>query len=168
MKFQDTPRELQHLARQAAEELTRLRFRVFVERAFNNNAPLRTTLLGQKGKESVLIEVQRKPYFGSALRDLAIWLNGGREFARLFLAISAESDIAGTVLRELKRYGVGLMMLDADGTVQNVQSAQTYALLVPPNPQVSLGSLTSKVCALCAQFNACDRKAALRDVFELV
>lgn len=168
MHFEDTLLELRGLALNVACEFERTSFRMSAERALNDHAPLRTTLIGQKGSERVLVEVQSRLVFGSAIRDLALWLNQNLEYASLYLATSSEAEISGRLLRELKRFGVGLLLVDEDGTIQTVQRGQIFALLVPPKPAVPLGHLKRAICMLCERFNDGDRKGALRDLFEFV
>ena len=168
MQFEDTLLELHGLARNIAREFERRSFRVLAERALGEHAPLRTTLLGKKGEERVLVEVQSRLVFGSAIRDLALWLNRNREYASLYLATSSEAVIPGRLLRELKRHGVGLLLVDEDGTIQTIQRGQIFALLVPLTPAAPLSQLKKIICRLCERFNDGDRKDALRDLFELV
>ncbi len=168
VQFEDTPLELRGLAGKVAREFERTSFRMFAERALSDHAPFRTTLMGQKGKERILFEVQTQLRFGTALRDLVVWLRQELEYASLYLATSSEAGIPGSLLRELKRHGVGLLLVDEDGTIQTVQQGQIFALLVPLTPTAPLSQLKKTICKLCERFNDGDRKDALRDLFELV
>ncbi len=168
MHFEDTLLELRGLARNVAVAFEQNSFRMFAERALNEDVRFRTTLLGEKGRERVLVEVQSRLVLGSAILDLARLLRRNLEYASLYLATSFEAEMSGRLLGELKHCGVGLLLVRDNGTIQTVQRAQVFALLVPPTPPVPLGQLKGAICALCVRFNDGDRKGALSDLFEFV
>lgn len=168
MRFEYTPQELQPLAELVANEFQSRGYRIRVERALEEDSPLCTTVLASKGHESVLLEIQTKAVVSSALVKLATWLNHERKFACVYIAMPSDHEIPGGVVRDLKRYGIGLLLVEDDGRVHEVQRAQTYALLVPQTPPVPLGKKKVAVVSMCRRFNDGDRKDALRDLFELV
>lgn len=169
MKFDDTPTELRKLALAVTKWPKTPKLKWSAEKALEDAAPLRTTLIGRRGAESFLIEVQSRPHFGSALQSLARWLNQERKFARLSIAVPSSVDIPGALPHEAQTYGVGVIVVDMNtGSIIELQRAQTFSLLVPPLPSVALGPLKAKVCGLCRRFNEGDRRDALRDAFELV
>lgn len=168
MEFQDTPREVKPIAEHAATYLEGDGYSVSPEKPVDSDAPFRTTIYAKKGQELMLVEAQRNLRYDASIKELALWLDQNRHFARLYIATGDDIDIPGRTLKQLKKDGVGLLMFDENGNSHEVQRARNYALIVPPVPNAALGNLKRRVCRLCERFNGGDRKDALRDLFELV
>ena len=113
----------------------------------------------------MLVEAQFNLSYETSIKELALWCDQNRSFARVYIA-TRDAGIPAGILRQLKRDGVGLLVFN--GNPLEVQRARTYALQVPKVPAVPLGSLKAKISKLCVRFNEGDRKDALRDLFELV
>jgi hypothetical protein len=168
LRLDALPPELRAAAATVATYFETEAFRIFTERPVAPDAPLRTTLLCQRGRESILVEVQTRAHLGRAIEDLARWLDSTRQFSSLFLAVPITSDVPGTLLQKLKQYGVGLLLADETRDVQELVRARVFSLLVPVVPNAALGPLSARVCALGQKFNDGDRKEALREMFDLV
>jgi len=173
VKFENdafTPAEAQGIALRLADHFEAERYRVKLEKALQDDAPYRTTLLASLADLALLIEVQRTPSFTDDLQQLSIWLDQGRIYAQLYLAIEPVDDapLSGRMIQQLRRQGIGLMLVDPDGSVDISFEAPNPALIVTPDPTLPLGSSRSEMNQCVRRFNSGDRKAALRDLFEMV
>ena len=168
MRFVFTPEEAQRTARTVCRGLTKEGFTVQVERAYSALAPYRTTLLARLGHLAKLIESQGILDFHRELLELSRWLAARREYAELYLATSDEAVVTPNMLQHLRREGVGLLIVEADGKVGVLEKASNPALLVTPEPTLKYGPCKNEVEAAVKKFNLTDRKDGLRDMCEIV
>jgi hypothetical protein len=96
------------------------------------------------------------------------WLMANRKYAELFIAVDENADLPVRELNDVKRDGVGLLMVDDTGSVHVAESARNPALTVNPDPTLRYGDCKSEVEAAIEKFNHVDRKDGLRDMCELV
>jgi hypothetical protein len=165
-----TPLEAQSLALHVAAALEGEGYRVQPEQAYDQNAPFRTTIHASFAGLVVLVEVQRAPACTAELRELAGWLDHNRIYAQLYVAVEASDDapLSGRMLQQLRRLGVGLLLVDLGGHVETSMDARNPALIVTPDPTLALGGCRAEVGRCIQRFNNGDRKGALQEMFEMV
>jgi len=168
MRFDVTPEEAQPPARAMIRFFAKQKMKVVVERPAWPDAPYRTTLVAVRAGRHVLVEAQGVLTYGRSLKDLVAWLSGKRQYAELYIATSDEAVLQAGVLGEMKNDGVGLFVVDDEGTVSEHQRARNPALVVTPDPTLKLGACKSEVLAAVKKFNDVDRKDGLRDMCEMV
>ncbi len=168
MKFIFTPEEARGPAFAVAKYLTRQRMSVKVEIAAWPDAPYRTTLTAKKSGLYVLVEAQGTPNYTKPLRDLWAWLAAKRHYAELYLATLGAAVLEASMLAELQRDGVGLLIVEEDGRVVRNHSGRNPALIVTPEPTLSYGDCKAEVARAVEKFNDGERKDGLRDMCELV
>jgi hypothetical protein len=168
MKFTLTADEAQPSATAVWRHFKRKGMLVRPEVKVWSDAPYRTTLVASRAQLHVLVEAQGTPAYGNALKDLAHWLGANRHYAELYLATSEDAQIEARMLAEIKKDGVGLLIVAENGVVTESERARNAALVVTPDPTLRLGSCTYEVRAALTKFNDVDRKDGLRDMCELV
>jgi len=140
-----------------------------LEEALAADAPLRTTIKAEKkGQPVMLIEAQGTAMYPQHVRDLRTWIHAERAYCSLSLAVSESATVAGSTLSRLARDGVGLLVVHQDGEIAVAQRAIVPALVVTPDPGLRLGKYKAKVTAIVTDFNLGNRKAALRELCDLV
>src|ERR1700681_1994156 len=168
MQFLFTPEEAQTTASQVASWLKAQQFEIEVESALGPDAPYRTSLVASKGGFSWLIEAQGTANYNAQLQRLSSWLSARRLHCELYLAAPEDSVLQGKLLKDLKRDGVGLLLVSDDGSIEIAIKSRNPALVVTPDPTLVLGGMRAEVTILVERFNQGDRKDALRDMYELV
>ncbi len=166
MKFAFTPDEGQETARTVAKHLAKT-MKVFVEQPFSTEAPYRTTLLARMGDLTVLVEAQGTVDYHRELRDLATWLSARREYTELYIAASHDAGMVTGQLREMKKDGVGLYLVDKDKRVTPIHNPRNPALVVRPEPTLRYGDCEDEVRESLEKFNNGNRKDGLRDMCEI-
>src|SRR5258706_4446934 len=170
MDFIFTPNEAQAAAEAVALHFQRQKLRVLIEqRAWPDaDLPMRTTLVAIKGELRILIEVQGAFTYHQPLKDLAKWLGMKRLYAELYIATGSDAEGSAGAIHELRRDGVGLLVVGTDGTVHVTVRARNAALVVTPDPTLKYGDCRNEVTAALEKFNDINRKDGLRDLCELV
>ncbi len=172
MKFvftKDTPDEAKRSALAVAKYLSKLGLKVRTQAPGWSDAPYRTTLLGVRSGLQILVEAQGSLNYSAVLKKFLAWLAIGRHYAELYLATTSDTalEAVGT-LAEMKKDGVGLLLVDEGGGVSVHQVARNQALVVTPDPTLRYGECKAEVLAAVRKFNDTDRKDGLRDMCELV
>jgi len=168
MKFEITPEDAQPAALAVLEYYRGLGLKVSVEKAIDDAAPYRTTLLVASRGPQILVEAQGSLNYGRSLRELMAWIESRRSYAVLSIAVLAAADLRAGVLHELKRDGMGLLIVGEDGNVQEHYRPRNPALVVTPDPTLRFGAESGRVGAALKKFNEVDRKDGLRDMCEIV
>lgn len=166
MKFTLTPDEAQAIAEAVHADLKKRHFGVEIEQPLTDDAPI-PTLRAERSGLTVAVEAQRKPKLTPSIRELALWTIRERQYSQVYVATDIDATLSARVLKEFKRLGIGLMVVDGID-VEISHEAQIPALVVTPDPNLKLGRCKSEVHALVKQFNEVDRKAALREMCDLV
>lgn len=168
MDFLITPEEAQPCAERLLGWLRSKGGKLIVERAAWDDSPYRTTLYRKTDEELTLYEVQGQLSFHQRLQNFAQWLAAQRHSAELFLVAEESSATTAQLFVELKRYGVGLLLLRDDGHFHCPIAARNPALQVTLDPSLRFGTTRSEVMACLDKFNHGYRKDALRDLCEMV
>lgn len=143
-------------------------YRVRQLQAIADDAPYRTTLVATKSSLRILVEAQKHPRWHATLEKLARWLSARREYCELYVATDEDSELTGSLLKDLRREGVGLLLVNVGGQVHVQERARNPALVVMPAPGLSLGPSRNAVEEALNKFNDIDRKDGLRDMCEIV
>jgi len=168
MKFILTPEEAQDTAGDIAKYLRKRGMEVKIEVEPWASAPYRTTLVATKGELRLLVEAQGTLNYGKALKELAMSLAANRLYAQLYLAVATEAVFQAGMLGEMKKDGVGLLVVDEHGVVSESQRARNPALVVTPDPTLRFGDCKDGIIDAVKKFNDVDRKDGLRDMCEIV
>jgi hypothetical protein len=168
MDFLITPEEAQTTARAVASHLQGAKFKVSVETSVDDDLRFRPTLHAERDGLLVLVEAQGQPSYTKSMRELATWATLHRKYCRIYIATSVEARLSGQLLKDTKRAGVGIMIVDEEGVVGIDKEARNPALIVTPEPTLKLAHRKTRVHELVEQFNDGHRKAALHDMCELV
>lgn len=168
MPFEVTPEEAQRTAVAVMKYFRRRKVTMRIERKVWDDAPYRTTLSGTQSGLQLLIEAQGAPAYGGTLKALATWLAARRYNVEFCVAIPSDGALQAGVLEEMRRDGVGLFVVEANGSVRETQKPRNPALVVNPEPTLRFGPRKSEVDAAIKKFNDTDRKDGLRDMCELV
>jgi hypothetical protein len=168
MKFEITPEEAQPLARAVIRHLKSKGMTVRVEKSAFDGAPYRTTVVAEKSGRKILVEAQGVLGYGRSQKDLAIWLAANRHYAEFYIATSDDAVSEIGALHAMKVSGVGLLIVQEDGTVTEHSKPKNPALIVTPDPTLSMGPLKQEVKEAVRKFNESDRKDGLRDMCEIV
>jgi hypothetical protein len=147
---------------------TERRATVVVERAIWNDAPFRTTLATTRPQPAVLVEVQGRFQYHTAVAALAAWMMARRFYAELYLAVDADAEVPGHALEQMKRDGVGLLLRMPAGEIVVTEFARNPALIVHPDPTLVFGECETDIKAAIRKFNYVDRKDGLRDMCAIV
>lgn len=168
IQFVFTPDEAQEAASAIISYLRSQGWATQVERALDVEAPYRTTIIGRLTKTHILVEAQGAPNYHKGLRELTGWLAKRRIDSELYLAIPEEASVPASTLREIRGDGVGLLIVDADNSVTEFLSAKNPILMISLDESLALGECRSDVVKAYHEFNQGNRKAALREVCEIV
>jgi hypothetical protein len=168
MQFELTPDEARPAARAIIKHLKKRKMKVLVERPAWEGAPYRTTVVAERAGLKILIEAQGVLAYGRSLQDFAAWLAANRRYAEFSIATTSEATIEVGVSHQMKKHGVGLLIVHEDGSVEEHHRPQNPALVVTPDPTLSLGTSKAEVIAAVRKFNETDRKDGLRDMCEIV
>lgn len=176
MKYSYTPEEAQPIANLVTLYLTKHKFKVKVEQAIDSSASYRTTLLGVKGKLSILIEAQRKPEISKSFREFALWLRGSDHCAEMFISTNRQAVFSGNFLKEIEDLRIGLLIIEDDKTMKFDREPCNPTFIVRPDPSLCFGKFKSVINTYLKKFNqpsSCftdtnPRKDALRDLCEHV
>jgi len=168
MKFIVTPEEAQLPALAIARQLRGRGMIVKAEIEAWTGSPYRTTLVARKSGLCLLVEAQGVLSYGRAIKELATWLAANRYYAELYLATVSEAVLQAGILGEMKRDGVGLLVVDENGVVSESQKARNPALVVTPEPTLRFGDCKQEILDAVKKFNEIDRKDGLRDMCEIV
>lgn len=168
MKFIVTPEEAQAPALAVARQLRKRGMTAKVEIEAWPGSPYRTTLVARQSGLCILVEAQGVLNYGKALKELATWLAANRHYAELYLATDSEAVLQAGMLGEMKRDGVGLLVVDENGVVSESQKARNPALVVTPDPTLRFGDCKQEILDAVKKFNEVDRKDGLRDMCETV
>jgi hypothetical protein len=120
------------------------------------------------GSEIVLYEVQGLLALHARLKDFAIWIAAERRCAELFLVGPSGSATTAELFSQLKKCGVGLMLLNDQNQFELSLSARNPAHIVTPDPSLRFGNAAAEVSNCVVKFNDGHRKDGLRDLCELV
>jgi hypothetical protein len=168
MTFLFTPEEAQTTAARVADWLRGQQFEIKIESAVTDDAPYRTSLVANKGGFYYLIEAQGTPNYAGQLERFSSWLSARRLHCEFYIAVHDDSTLQGRLLRDIRKDGVGLLLVGSDGSVEPMIRARNPALVVTPDPTLALGSIKAEVGEIVNRFNSGERKDALRDLCELV
>jgi len=168
MKFLVTPEEAQEPALAVAGQLRKRGMTVKAEIEAWPNSPYRTTLVARRSGFCLLVEAQGVLNYGKAIKGLATWLAANRHYSELYLATGSEAVLQAGMLEEMKRDGVGLLVVDEKGFVSESHKARNPALVVTPEPTLRFGDCKQEVLDAVSKFNEIDRKDGLRDMCETV
>lgn len=168
MKFQITPDEAHKPATAVIRHFKKKKMSVKIERAAWDDAPYRTTVVAERRGLKILIEAQGVLNYGRSLQDLASWLGSNRHYAEFYIATTRDATIEVGASHQMKKDGVGLLIVDDDGSVEVHHRPRNSALVITPDPTLSLGPIRAEVLSAISKFNDFDRKDGLRDMCEVV
>lgn len=168
MDFEFTPEEALPAAHKLAEHLLALRERVHVELPAWDDTPYRTTLFTRRSGETILYEVQGQVNFHQQLQGFAHWLGAQGHSAELYVVGPADCEISAGIYPAMRKAGVGLILVQDNGAIEQVLKSRNPALIVRPEPTLRYGALKNEVAACVQKFNDGERKDGLRDLCELV
>lgn len=168
MNFFITPEEALPCAERLLEHLRKEGGRLVIEKAAWDDSPYRTTLYRQVGAELTFYEAQGQLSFHNRLQNFAQWLAARRHSSEFYLVAEEGSATTAQLFIELQRYGVGLLLLRADGRFDCPIPAKNPAFQVTPDPALRLGARRQEVLACVEKFNNGQRKDGLRDICEMV
>lgn len=152
------------------------KYNVQIEKVITTDVPYRTTLLATRNHYSILVDAQHKPDVDIAVKDLVVWLLSNTRCAELFIATDRAAVFSGKFFRALDNTGIGLMIVEDDGTVIIDRNPKNPALVVNPEPGLKFGKYAKAVGTCLKKFNSPSsllsgdnyRKDALRDLCEIV
>lgn len=168
MRFIVTPEEAHVPALAVAKHLRKRGMTVKAEIEAWPDSPYRTTLVARKSGLTLLVEAQGVLSYGKAIKELATRLAANRYYAEIYLATMSEAVLQAGILGEMKRDGVGLLVVDENGDVSESQKARNSALVVNPEPTLRFGDCKQEILDAVKKFNDVDRKDGLRDMCETV
>ena len=76
--------------------------------------------------------------------------------------------MGATTLAEMRKHGVGWLVVQDGGAVIESSTARNPALVVTPDPNLRYGDCKAEVRAALVKFNEVNRKDGLRDMCEIV
>jgi hypothetical protein len=167
MDFTLTPDEAQATAQAVHAFLRRHKYSVEVEVAVADGVP-RPTLVGEINDLQVFVEAQKAPNISPTVAEVVNWANLNRVYGETYIATGEDEAVSGRLLKDLRRLGVGLMIVDPDGEVDVSLSARNPALIVTPDPTLALGRVKVEVTGCVETFNDGERKPALGQMCEIV
>jgi hypothetical protein len=168
MRFELTPEEAQAAALAVVRHFRKRRVAMKIEKSPWEDAPYRTTLAGGQSGLQILVEAQGMLDYGGRLKALMTWLAARRHYTEFYIAIMRDATTQASVLDEMREDGVGLLLVDVDGTVKETEKPRNPALVVNPDPTLAFGPHKIEVRAAVEKFNGTNRKDGLRDMCELV
>jgi hypothetical protein len=168
MKFQITPDEAQKPATAVIKFFKKKKMKVKIERAAWEDAPYRTTVVAEHAGLKILVEAQGVLSYGRSLQDLASWLGANRHYAEFYIATTTDASIEVGASHQMKKEGVGLLIIRDDGSIDVHHRPRNHALIIAPDPTLRLGPVKQEVLSAISKFNDSDRKDGLRDMCEVV
>jgi len=164
-----SPEEARTTALHIAKWLKREKFNVQLESGLDD-APYRTTVRARSNQLEYLVEAQGTPTLSGGVGELATWLSVERKYAQLYIGVAATDDtvLSGRMIEQMKRQGIGLLVVDGAKNVECAFEARNAALVITPEPTLKFGHCKKEVGKSVARFNQGDRKAGLRDMCEIV
>jgi hypothetical protein len=166
--FVFTPEDAQSTASVVAAHLESKSYTVTVESAVDQHLAFRPTISATDSALSIYVEAQSSPAYTTGVGDLVSWAHTQRAYCEIYIAAPMDAPLSGRLLERLKRNGVGLILIDDNDTVQIHQDARNPALVVTPDPHLSLGRCATVVREAVKRFNEVDRKGALSTMCEIV
>jgi hypothetical protein len=129
-----------------------------------------------KGKLSILIEAQQRLEISKSIREFALWLKGSNYCAEMFISTNRRAVFSGHFLKEIEDLGVGLLIIEDDGTIKIDRESCNPAFIVRPDPSLCFGRFKPVIDTCLKKFNQPSsyftdtnpRKDALRDLCEHV
>ncbi len=176
MDYICTPEEAQAIAEAVKDFLQRQRYSVQIEKAITAQVKYRTTLTATRNHYSILVDAQHKPEVDQSLTDLIVWLLSNSKCAELFIATDRAASFSGKFFKALDNTGIGLIIVEEDGSIRIDRNPKNPALIVRPEPGLKYGKHSVGVNACLTKFNTPTsllsednlRKDALRDLCEIV
>ena len=117
---------------------------------------------------TVYVEAQHEPGYTVGVAELVSWASVQRVYCEIFVALPMEASPKARFLAELKRNGVGVLLVGDDGSVTTYAGSRNPALVATPDPTLKLGRCKGEVLREVARFNDVDRTGALRAMCEIV
>lgn len=168
MSFIFTSEDAQPTATRIITCLRRAGYRIEIEKALDENAPYRTTLIVRKNRHAIyLIDVHPELRYTQSIRELNLFLAKERKNCELYIALDSNTKLAATMLTQLKKDGIGVLIIDENNKLDFHQKAKNFSLVVKPDPNLTFGSFSGQVWAAVQKFNDVDRKDGLRDLCEV-
>ncbi len=176
MTYIYTPDDAQSIADVIASFLTKRKYKVFREVPISKDASFRTTLLAKKADLSIMVEAQHKPKLDDSLIALAQLLEKKNSYCEFYVATHEKANFTGTLLKQLEKNGIGLLVVDASDQLMVVKEPKNPALIVRPDPTLKYGNYKEKVNTCLGNFNSPNsslttknpRKEALGDMCDMV
>ena len=168
MEFVLTPDEAQTTASAVVALFDNEGRQVSVEIAPDAQVGFRPTITAVKDLLTVFVEAQHEPRYTVGLGELVSWASVQRVHCEIFVALPMDATLTARFLAELKRDGVGLLLVSDELTVTTYAAARNPALVVTPDPTLKLGRCRKEVLEEIARFNDVDRAGALRAMCEIV
>jgi hypothetical protein len=141
---------------------------IAAEKPLGKDAPYVTTLTAEKFGLKRLIEAQSHLDYSTSLKAFMNWLAAKRLHAELYIAIPSSATIPAYALKEIKTDGVGILILEEDGSVSVYMEARNPSLVVTPDPTLKYGDCRAEVESCVKKFNEVNRKDGLRDMCDIV
>lgn len=168
MEFLLTPDEAQSTAAAVIAQFVAEKRAVAIEAAVDPHVSFRPTLTAEKDLLPVYVEAQYQPAYTTGVAELVSWASVQRIYCEIYVAVPLHESLTGHFLEQIARNGVGLILVDNDGTVSFHRQARNPALVVTPDPTLKFGRCASEVRAVVKRFNDVDRKGALQAMCEIV
>lgn len=169
MDFLLTPEEARSTAEAVARYLNDEKFKkIQAEQSVDSAVSFRPTLSAKKGNRLIYVEAQHAPAYTAGVKELVHWVSVHRVNCVVYVAVSTDASLPAGALAEMKRDGVGLIMVDDNGDVSIHLEARNPALVVTPDPDLKLGARASVIRQAVEKFNKVDRKGGLQWMCEIV
>ena len=174
-KFSWTPFEAQATAAVVADYFDSKGYKVRIEHVVDSEgeqAPYRPTVTASDGELVILIEAQGSPEYTAELSDLARWMSARRLYGELYIAteVAVETKFSTKNMSQMHREGVGLLLVEEDGTVRAATKASNPRLSLASVclPDQKYGDCRHEVKEIMDDYNVGNRLAACRSIAELV
>lgn len=128
----------------------------------------RPAITATLGVLTTYVEAQHVPLYSQGLKSLVSWASVHRTYSEIFIAAPTTADAGLGFLNEIKRDGVGLILVDEHGVVDVHRDARNPALMVTLDQTLALGPRSKAIKDEFARFNNAERKAALQAMCEIV
>ena len=169
MEFPLTPEEAQSAAQAVAAHLKAQRYAIEIDQPVADDVQFRPTITATtKEGPTLYVEPQSSPSYTTALKELVHWTAVTRAYSEVSIATPMEATVTGQLLTQLKRDGVGLLLVSGDGAVTGHLSAINPALIVTPEPTLNLRNRKAAVAKAVSDFNQGNRKGGLEEMCEIV
>lgn len=168
MRFLSVGEEALPTAVAFATHLKRQRQRPEIESPAWEDAPYRTTLFCRKKDYTTLYEVQGVVQIHDLIQRLADYVGARRHNAEFYLVCSGNAPASANLTVELKRLGIGLIVMDEKKKFTISHAAKNPVYIVTPDPALKYAELTKEISAARNKFNDGQRKDGLRDMCELI